>query len=322
MAGVSRKVVIVGAPYGQDAYLLAEYYKCGGYQVIGVGNPERKSASEYLFLDAGSPFDRVHYLDLSVKEVCFEFLDSILPIRIINAAALHANSNEMLSYSTRNKNRIHTVEVLITSNLLSWQSRNSECRFLNLNSSQIFGNYTGMMNSESPTSPFNNYSKAKLEALSLVREWKNRGLNARSAILFPHSSPYSRKTFLLQEITSQIYSTMEGKQSRIKLRNAEMQIDISDARDLMHNVFNYFEFNIEPTNCVFGSGELVKIAELVERALSRLGIEDCQIVSHEAIHQTSNFASASEMLQKTPNYLSSRDVSSTIEEMVKLKFLH
>ena len=84
----------------------------------------------------------------------------------------------------------------------------------------------------------------------------------------------------------------------------------------MHNAFNFFEFQSEITNCVFGSGTLIKISTLVERALERLDLTNCRIFSREPSPQISSYASSSEMLQKIPNFLQSRDVSLTIQELV------
>lgn len=313
---MQKKVVILGAPHGQDAFLLGKCFQREGYEVIGVGNPDRKSRYDHTYLQEESPFTEVHYLDLSQREVCYNFLNWTLPTRIIHAAAHHANSNEMNSFSERNKDKILSVEVQIPGNVMDWQSRNRDARYLHLNSSQIFGNFSGMMNSESPTSPLNIYSEAKLEAFHLVKDWQNKELDVRSAILFPHSSPFSNKTFLLQEIAMQLVRIIKKEDTNIILRNAEIKIDISDARELMHNVFNFFEFQSEITNCVFGSGKLIKISTLVEKALERLDLTNCRIFSKEPSPQILNYASSSEMLQKTPNFLQSRDVSLTIQELV------
>jgi GDP-D-mannose dehydratase len=319
---MQKKVVIIGAPHGQDAFLLAKYFKIEGYLVIGVGNPDRKNRYQDTYRREESPFTKVHYLDLSQKEVCNRFLDWALPTRIIHAAALHANSNEMISFSEHNKDKILSVEVQIPKNVMDWQVKNRSCRYLHLNSSQIFGNFSGMMNSESPTSPLNIYSEAKLEAFHLVKDWQNKELDVRSAILFPHSSPFSNKTFLLQEIAMQLVRIIKKEETDIILRNAEIKIDISDARELMHNVFNFFEFQSEITNCVFGSGKLIKISTLVEKALERLDLTNCRIFSREPSPHTLSYASSSEMLQKTPNFLQSRDVSLTIQELVARGLIH
>lgn len=309
-----KKVLIVGA-HGQDAFLLAKYFKVEKYEVIGVGNPHRTTTQIHPSLET-LPFDKIHYLDLAQKEICHKFLDCISPTRVIHAAAIHTNSKEMKSFSARNRELIFSVEVQMPSNIMEWQTKNPQCRYLILNSSQIFGSHSGEADSATSVSPCNTYSEAKLETFNNVRRWQSEGIDVRSAILFSHSSPYSRKTFLLQEIAGQIVKVINNKLSNIIVENAEIEIDISDARDTMLNVFRFLNMQDMVTNCVFGSGKLVKISQFIEDTLILFDLKNTEIKSKNPLEQFTSYASIKEMSDKIPHFTRTREISLTIEEIV------
>jgi GDP-D-mannose dehydratase len=280
-----------------------------------VGNPHRTTTQKHPSPET-LPFDKIHYLDLAQKEICSKFLDWTSPTRVIHAAAIHTNSKEMKSFSARNRQSIFSVEVQMPSNIMEWQTRNPQCRYLILNSSQIFGSHSGEADSATSVSPSNTYSEAKLETFNNVRRWQNEGIDVRSAILFPHSSPYSRKTFLLQEIASQIVKVIDKKLSSIIVENATIELDISDARDTMLNVFSFLEKQSMVTNCVFGSGKLVKISQFIEDTLIRLNLKNTEIISKVPLQQMTSYASVKEMSDKIPHFTRTRDISLTLEEIV------
>lgn len=318
MSPNKKSVLIIGA-HGQDAFLLGQNFKNEGYNVIGVGNPHNIRAQFGPVYKITSPFSKIHFVDLAHQKDCQEFLDWVAPSQIVHAAAVHTNSGNMALFSADNQSLISSVEIAIPRNIMDWQLRNAKSRFHLLSSSQIFGDHSGAADSETNPSPLNHYAKAKLETFIRVKEFQDRGIFVNSLILFPHSSPYSRKVFLLQEIADQIVSIMNKERTDISIRNGEAQIDISDARDMMGNVYSFVNYRNEVSNCVFGSGELMQISNFVQETLSYLKLENVKVISREPVHQKFPYASQIEMNEKIPSYRKTRKISLTLAEIVNRK---
>jgi len=310
----NQTLVIIGAG-GQDANLLAQKYSASRNKIIGVGNPysqithpQRNTQKDY--------YTKTFFLDLASPTACRDFLDSIKPNKIIHAAAVHANSSKMREFASKNLERIRATTVQMMDNVLSWQGSNPFTKSLFLNSSQIFGESQGVVDSSSPHFPQNLYAKYKSEAFYLIKGFQDTGMDVRTAILFPHTSPFSTKKFLFQEIASQLYDT-KSKTKTIRLVNSLKSFDISDARDMVSWLYSFFESHNLGSNCVFGSGSLFTIRDIIFEALDLMGKNNYSIEDIAPEESTSCWASTTEMLRYVPDWRLGRSPSLTLVDIVQ-----
>jgi len=310
----NQTLLIIGAG-GQDAFLLAQKYANSRNQIIGVRNPHSQIAFPQKF-SQNKYYNKVFSLDLASWPTCIDFLDSIKPNRIIHAAAVHANSSIMNSFATMNLERIRMTSIQIVEHVLSWQSKNTYCKSLFLNSSQIFGESQGVVDSNYPHFPQNQYAKHKSLAFILIKDFQSLGIDARSAILFPHTSPFSTKQFLFQEIAKQI-CIEQSSPKVIRLVNSLKSLDISDARDMACWLYDFFESDSFGLNCVFGSGKLFKIRDIIFDALEMMNRQDFRIEDIAPEETRTCRASTAEMLRFLPEWRIGRLPSLTLVDIIR-----
>lgn len=310
----NQTLLIIGAG-GQDATLLAQKYSRANMTVIGVGNPHSQLRYHPSYKKNIS-YDELFYLDLASPKLCIEFLNFIKPNRVIHAAAVHANSSNMDSFASKNLERIWTTSVQIVDNVLSWQIKNSFTKSLFLNSSQIFGESQEVVDANSPHYPQNQYAKSKSYAFNLIKGFQYSGIDARIAILFPHTSPFSSKKFLFQEIAEQICNTNSSSKV-IRVANSLKSFDITDARDMATWLYSFFESEGLGLNCVFGSGRLFKIRNIISDALEIMEHHNYRIEDIAPEESSSCWASTTEMLQNVPDWRIGKSPSLTLVDIVQ-----
>ena len=307
------RALIVGHK-GQDGKLLCKLLRMWGITVYGISKSgDFPNATEEHDSNRVANFEM--FENLIDPAICSRILDSVQPDLLIHAAAIHANSKDMPSLEFKLKREITEVNFDLTQNLIRWQSRNSFCKSLFLNSSLIFGYQSGPMNSTSTLNPHGVYAESKAEAFDLIKVSQKKIPKISCAILFPHTSPYSSKTFLLQEIADQINLIRFGNSDSIKVENALAQIDISDARDTTSTLASFLKENSGAKNFVLGSGKPVRIQTIMERALAKMNISNFNITSRNPEPITTTFADIAEMEDKIPFRKISRDISQTLLEI-------
>jgi len=309
-----QTLLIIGAG-GQDANLLAQKYSRTQIKVIGIGNPHSQFNHTKVFPQKGY-YDSLFFVNLAAPSTCTDFLKSTKPNKIIHAAAVHANSSIMNSFASKNYERMQETSVQIVENVLSWQSNNSYIQSLFLNSSQIFGESTGVVDSNSPHFPQNQYAENKSYAYSLIKNFQGAGIDARTAILFPHTSPFSTKKFLFQEIAEQVCKESSSPKV-IRLVNSLKSFDISDARDMSSWLYDFFESEYLGINCVFGSGTLYRIRDIIFDALQILNQHNYRIEDIAPEETSTCRASTAEMLRYLPHLKLGRPPSLTLVDIIK-----
>lgn len=313
------RAVIVGHK-GQDGKLLSRLLRTWGTTVYGIAKPQAlPNATEEI--DSNQAANCEMFENLIDPTICNRILDSIQPDLIIHAAAIHANSKNMRNLEFEFKREIIEVNFDLTKNLIRWQSRNSFCKSLFLNSSLIFGYQSGPMNSASALNPHGVYAESKAQAFELIKVSQKKIPNIHCAILFPHTSPYLSKPFLLQEIADQINLTRFGNPTFIEVENALAQIDISDARDTTSTLASFLLKSSNAQSFVLGSGKPISVQTIIERAFANMSIANFEITSRNPEPIVTTFADIAEMEDKIPFRKNSRDISQTLIEICKSRRL-
>lgn len=299
---------------GQDGKIMSETLRKWGIKVYGISKPRS-------ILNATKANDSRLAANFEISEnlidatICNRILDSIQPDLLIHAAAIHANSKNMSNLELESGKEIMEVNFDLTKNLIRWQSRNSFCKSLFFNSSLIFGNQSGPMSSASKLNPRGVYAESKARAFEFIKVSQKRQQNINCAILFPHTSPYSSKSFLLQEIADQMNLIRFGNANLLEVENALAQIDISDARDTISTLALFLNKTSKSENFVLGSGKPVRIQTIIERAFAMIDFANFKITSRNPEPLVSTFADTAEMENKIPFRKNSRDISKTLLEI-------
>ena len=218
---------------GQDGRILTSILEDMGEEVFGISRARTTATNGKLGIHPK--------VDISNREQFNDFLDLIQPIRIFHLAASHANSAEMSSHGEKNNQEMIEVHVEATRHLLEWQRKNIALQTHSVIalSSQLYSSSSSVIevNEESPIKPATRYGETKKMALELIRGYReNYSVISSGAILFNHSSIYSKPNFVLQNLAMQIAQAILGKINVIKLRDFNAILDVSDANDICNGL--------------------------------------------------------------------------------------
>lgn len=266
------RILIVG-PFGQDARCIhAELSKTYGYDFFGVTNrPLGHNLNSPNNQQAGM---NIISEDVSKKSNCFELLDSIKPDVIFHLAAVHGSSTTMSGVEEDSLQAMWDCHFEITKNIVDWITLNSGTRLVFAGSSQMFlGLPTNeIITEESSPAPINEYGKSKLAAWNYIKSARvAENLHLSCAILFNHTSEYSKPEFLFPEIAAQLSKVVNGNTKTIGIRHPEAFVDISSAHDIANGMI-LMSKNSSGGDFVLGSGNKRTISSIVLRVIQKLNL--------------------------------------------------
>ena len=261
------RVLIVG-PFGQDArFILKRLSKNNQYKLFGITHKNLPSSSK---IDSAG-LENVTLLsgDLSESEACFGMLNVVKPDVIFHLAAIHGSSRNMQIVEANSKMEMYKCHVGITQNLISWIQKNQTCKLIYAGSSQVFlGLPEGSQVSEiTPAFPTNEYGRTKLAAWELIKKSrKEDGLKLSFAILFNHTSEFSKPEFLFPEIANSLAQVLRSELDEITLRRPNAQVDICSADDISRGLIMISEQSLGQ-DYVLGSGKSTAVGSIVNNVL-------------------------------------------------------
>jgi len=268
------RVLIVGIG-GQDARILARLFTEDSAEVWGVSrtpvNPNHK-------------LREVNYLvqDLSPPDSFQSLLSSIQPHFIFHLAAVHGSSTQMNVVEQRLWREMQQCHVEITRNILDWQLQHKSVKSLIALTSFLYTPIKPkqLIDLSTEFRPQGIYGQTKLDALNLIRKYRNDyGIISIGAILFNHSSRYSKDSFLIPSIARNL-SQIISNRVKLKIENSEKLLDISKAE----NFCKGFKSLIETTanqEFIFSSNKLTSIRNLYEDCLLRISPDLLDYVSFD-----------------------------------------
>jgi GDPmannose 4,6-dehydratase len=259
---------------GQDGFYLSESLLARGYQVHGVvrsASVEDRPAS----VDCSIV---LHEVDLSSPGRLDEIVSGIEPDEIYNLAAI---SSVFRSW----QEPVHTAEVnaLPVAQLLesAWrlQERTGRtARIVQASSAELFGQATqSPQTEETAINPSSPYGAAKAYAHHMVGVYRQRGLFASSCILYNHESPRRPETFVTRKITAAAARISSGLQDTLELGSLDSRRDWGWAPDFAE-ALRLAATADEPEDFIVATGKTHSIADFVERAFTRVGIDDWKSV--------------------------------------------
>ena len=255
--------ILITGINGQDGRIIANRYVAVGENVYGIGRgmvsfPESKS-------------QQYKHLKISDPRLFREFLDDVQPRHIFHLAASHASSAGMQLHGKNAELEMFSVHVGATRTILDWQKENSrmDTKLVVALSSQMFTAHENptWVDEGTPLSPSSKYGETKAQAYKLVRHYrKEYNVHASGAILFNHSSQFSKPEFVLIQIAQQIVAVLSGTTDKILLRSFNVELDISSAEEICSALLEMVKLE-SPEDFVIASGKSTNLNELTLECL-------------------------------------------------------
>jgi GDPmannose 4,6-dehydratase len=268
---MSRRALVTGVG-GQDGSYLAELLIAEGYEVFGIVRP------------AADPSRRPAHVPGSVELLVADLLDReslVAALRTSRPGEVYNLASP--SFVPRSWDEpVLTAEfaaVGVTSLLEAIRDVDPAIRFYQASSSEIFGEPLESPQTElTPLSPHTPYGVAKAYAHFITRSYRRRyGLFACSGILYNHESPRRPLDFLPRKVAHGAASIQAGHVDKLTLGDLTAQRDWGYAPDYVRAMWLMLQQEA-PADYIVASGETHSVAELVEIAFSRVGLDWRELV--------------------------------------------
>ncbi|MBI2602106.1 MAG: GDP-mannose 4,6-dehydratase [Deltaproteobacteria bacterium] len=271
-----KRTLILGIN-GQDGSYLAEILLQKGYEVHGL---IRRSATGNLTnLEPILSRVMLHYGDLA---------DPISLARIINEVRPEEIYNEADQDHAGISFKIPAYNFDITGSAVGRlleivRQVDSSIKIFQPVTSNMFGNTTICpQNEETPFSPMNPYSCAKVFALNLCQMYRKAyGMFISVGIFFNHESPRRTESYVTRKITNTVSKIKAGLASELVLGDTSAQIDWGYAREYMEAAWNIMQLE-QPDDFVIGTGEVHSVEEFVNEAFHYIGMDSKRFVKSDS----------------------------------------
>jgi GDPmannose 4,6-dehydratase len=269
---MNRTALVTGVT-GQDGGYLVEQLVDSGWSVHGVVRPGEaipdplRSLGEAVVL---------HEADLLDHGGMRQVVQAAAPCAVFNLAGLSS-----VAQSWEQPVLAAQINGVAVASLLDLVWRRQEAtgdavRFLQASSAEIFSGAEQVPQDESTMlSPRSPYGAAKAYAHHLVQVYRARGLYAVSVILYNHESPRRPPTFVTRKITQAVAAVAAGQQHRLVLGNLAARRDWGWAPEYVDAMVRALEHS-SADDYVIATGRSHSVADFVEAAFARVGIQDWQ----------------------------------------------
>ena len=264
---MTRSALITGIT-GQDGSYLAELLLSKDYQVHGV--VRRSSRERMERLDKILPQITLHEGDLTDSGSILRILQKSDPVEVYNLAAQSfvpsSWTQPLLTGDVTGLGVTRMLEVL--------RQHNSDIRFFQASSSEIFGQATDELQSEQtairPRSP---YGVAKAYGHFITINYRESyDLFAVSGILFNHESPRRGGEFVSRKISRAAALIKLGRQEKVLLGNLNAERDWGHASDYVKAMWLMLSQKT-PKDYVVATGEKSTVRDFAKIAFDCVGLD-------------------------------------------------
>jgi len=268
------KVALITGITGQDGSYLAEFLLNEGYTVHGIIRRTSTFNTQRISHIFEEPFKKdkqlfLHYGDLTDSNSLSSILTNVNPDEVYHLAAQsHVKVSFELPKYTGEATGISTTSLLETLRKLD-----SDCKFYQASSSEMFGSSPPPQNEKTPFYPRSPYAIAKLYAFWMAVNYREAyNLFICNGILFNHESPRRGKTFVTRKITQGLAKIKAEKQKYIYLGNLKAKRDWGYAPEYVKLMWKILQQN-DPDDFVIGTGETHSIKEFLEETFNYLDMD-------------------------------------------------
>ena len=255
---------------GQDGAYLSEFLLKKGYNVYGTFR--RTSHRCFERLDEMGTFDDVTRIkaDLGDPSSIQSAIKKSQPDEIYNLAAqsfVGASFDQPIL--TGDVTGLGSLRVLE-----SVKENAPDVKYYQASSSEMFGNYPGAADENTPFMPRSPYGVAKVFAHHMTNHYHEAyNLFACCGILFNHESPLRGIEFVTRRITWNLARIKFGNISKFTLGNLKAKRDWGFAKDYVEAMWLMLQQK-QPDNYVIATGESHSVEEFLTLATEYAGLGD------------------------------------------------
>jgi len=264
-----KKALITGIS-GQDGAYLSQLLLSKGYKVFGTFR--RASTSNFWRLQNLGIDKKITLIpaDLLDTGSLFKALEISDPDEIYNLAASS-------SVATSFEEAVQNAEVTgyaVTKFLEAIRQQNSDIKFYQASSSEMFGNNNLKLQVEkSPLSPSSPYAAAKSYAHYITNIYRQSyDIFACSGILFNHESPLRGLEFVTRKITNAVAEISLGLRDELVLGNLEVKRDWGFAGEYMEAIYRMMQQD-KPDDFIISTGISHSVTDFVKEAFHQVNLD-------------------------------------------------
>jgi GDPmannose 4,6-dehydratase len=138
-------------------------------------------------------------------------------------------------------------------------------KFLNIASSEIFGNQKGFKSLNKKLKPVSPYGKAKLRSFNLTKKFRKKfKLKTYNAILFNCDSILRPKNFVIPKICLSAIRAYNGDKEKIKFGDLNVVRDWGWVEEYVEGIYKITEK--KPNDIIIATGKFFKLKDLIKYA--------------------------------------------------------
>lgn len=138
-------------------------------------------------------------------------------------------------------------------------------KFLNIASSEIFGNQKGFKSLNKKLKPVSPYGKAKLKSFNLTKSFRKKfKLKTYNAILFNCDSILRPKNFVIPKICLSAIKAFDGRKEKIKFGDLNVVRDWGWVEEYVEGIYKITQK--KPDDIIIASGKYFKLKDLIKYA--------------------------------------------------------
>jgi len=264
-----RTALIFGLT-GQDGAYLSQFLLKKGYNVYGTFR--RTSHKCFERLNEMQTFDKIYTIkaDLADPSSIQAAIRQSEPDEIYNLAAQSfVGDSFQQPILTADLTGLGVLRILeaIKDNL-------PDAKFYQSSSSEMFGNYPGIKNENSPFKPRSPYGVAKVFGHNITVNYREAyNLFACCGILFNHESPFRGFEFVTRKITTSLAYIKFKKLTKLYLGNIKVKRDWGFAGDYVEAMWLMLQQK-KPDDYVIATGKSHSVEEFLDLSTKYAGLED------------------------------------------------
>ena len=264
-----KKALVTGVT-GQDGAYLSKLLLEKGYKVYGTFR--RLSTPNFWRLQNLDVYSKIHLIPADLVDMgsLLEALKVSDPDEVYN---LGASSYVATSFEEPVENT-EVTGIAVTKFLESILHQNSDIKFYQASSSEMFGNSKFVVqNEKTPFSPASPYAVSKLYAHWITNVYqKSYDMFACCGVLFNHESPLRGLEFVSRKITNGVAEISLGLKNKLVLGNLKAKRDWGFAGEYMVAIYNMMQQD-KPDNFVISTGESHSVSDFAREAFDVVGLD-------------------------------------------------
>ena len=247
---------------GQDGTYLADFLLKKGYNVFGTF---RRTSHRC--------FERIEEIGIfnDITKIKADLADQ----SSINTAIRESKPDEVYNLAAQSFVGASFQQPILTSDITglgtlrildSIRENAPDAKFYQASSSEMYGNYSGIKDENTPFRPRSPYGAAKVFAHHITNHYKEAyNIFACCGILFNHESALRGLEFVTRKITYGLAQIKYNKQKKLKLGNIHAKRDWGFAGDYVEAMWLMLQQE-KPDNYVIATGESHSIEEFLTLA--------------------------------------------------------